>query len=155
MVKIMFVCHGNICRSPMAEFIFKKMVADKGLSDKFLIRSSATSSEEIINGVGNPVYPAAKAELAKHGIIPEGKYSVQLRRDDYDKYDLFIGMDSANIRNMHIILDGDPEKKIRKMMDYTNRPGDVADPWYFGHFDTTYRDIYEACEGLLNDITAN
>ena len=123
MKRIMFVCHGNICRSPMAEFIFKKMVSEHGLADEFLIKSSATSSEEIINGVGNPVYPAAKAELAKHGIVPEGKYSVQLRRDDYDKYDLFIGMDSANIRNMHVILGGDPEGKIHKLMDYTCRRG--------------------------------
>ena len=155
MVRLMFVYHGNICRSPMAEFIFKKMVTDRGLADKFLIKSSATSSEEIINGVGNPVYPKARAELEKHGISPDGKYSVQLCRDDYEKYDLFIGMDSANIRNMHIILGGDYEKKIRKMMDYTNRPGDVADPWYVGHFDTTYRDIYEACEGLLDDLVAH
>jgi protein-tyrosine phosphatase len=152
MVKIMFVCHGNICRSPMAEFIFKKMVADCGLSDKFLIKSAATSDEEIINGVGNPVYPPARAELAKHGISPDGKYSVQLKRSDYDKYDLFIGMDSANIRNMHRILGRDPEGKIRKMMDYTSRPGDVADPWYVGNFDVTYRDIYEACEGLLETL---
>ena len=152
MVRIMFVCHGNICRSPMAEFVFKKMVADRGLSDNFLIRSAATSDEEIINGVGNPVYPPARAELEKHGISPDGKYSVQLKASDYDKYDLFIGMDSANIRNMHVILGGDPEKKIRKMMDYTSRPGDVADPWYVGHFDVTYRDVYEACEGLLKTL---
>ena len=153
MTKIMFVCHGNICRSPMAEFIFKKMVAERGLSAEFEIRSSATSAEEICNGIGKPVYPAAMAELAKHGIVPTGKRAVQLRRDDYDKYDLFIGMDSANIRNMHRILGGDPDGKIRKMMDYTNRPGDVADPWYVGHFDTTYRDIYEACEGLLRTLS--
>ena len=152
MVKIMFVCHGNICRSPMAEFIFKKMVAECGLSDQFLIRSAATSDEEIINGVGNPVYPPARAELERHGISPDGKVSVQLKNSDYDKYDLFVGMDSANIRNMHIILGGDPEKKIRKLMDYTSRPGDVADPWYVGNFDVTYRDVYEACEGLLETL---
>ncbi len=148
----MFVCHGNICRSPMAEFIFKKMVADRGLSDKFLIRSAATSDEEIFNGVGNPVYPPARAELEKHGISPDNKRAVQLQKSDYDKYDLFIGMDSANIRNMHRILGGDPEKKIRKMMDYTSRPGDVADPWYVGRFDITYRDISEACAGLLETL---
>ncbi|MBO5701506.1 MAG: low molecular weight phosphotyrosine protein phosphatase [Clostridia bacterium] len=152
MVKIMFVCHGNICRSPMAEFIFKKMVAERGLSAEFEIRSSATSAEEITNGVGKPVYPPARAELEKHGISPDGKQAVQLQHSDYDKYDLFIGMDSANIRNMHRILGGDPEKKIRKMMDYTDRPGDVADPWYVGNFDVTYRDIYEACEGLLETV---
>ncbi len=152
MVKIMFVCHGNICRSPMAEFIFKKMVAERGLSAEFEIKSSATSAEEIWNGIGNPVYPPAKAELAKHGISPDGKRAVQLQKSDYDKYDLFIGMDSANIRNMHRILGGDPDGKIRKMMDYTDRPGDVADPWYVGNFDVTYRDIYEACEGLLKTL---
>ena len=153
MKKIMFVCHGNICRSPMAEFIFKKMVAERGLSAEFEIKSSATSTEEIINGVGNPVYPPAMAELAKHGIVPTGKRSVQLRRDDYEKYDLFVGMDSANIRNMHIILGGDPEGKIHKLMDYTCRPGDVADPWYSDRFDIAYRDIFEGCEALLKDIT--
>ncbi len=152
MVKIMFVCHGNICRSPMAEFVFKKMVEERGLSDQFLIRSAATSAEEIVNGVGKPVYPQARAELEKHGISPDGKQAVQLKLSDYDKYDLFIGMDSANIRNMHVILGGDPEKKIRKMMDYTARPGDVADPWYVDHFDVTYRDIYEACDGLLKTL---
>jgi protein-tyrosine phosphatase len=152
MVKIMFVCHGNICRSPMAEFVFKKMVEERGLSDQFLIRSAATSAEEIENGVGKPVYPQARAELEKHGISPDGKQAVQLKLSDYGKYDLFIGMDSANIRNMHVILGGDPEKKIRKMMDYTARPGDVADPWYVGHFDVTYRDIYEACDGLLKTL---
>ena len=152
MVKIMFICHGNICRSPMAEFIFKKMVAERGLEAKFVIRSAATSAEEIENGVGNPVYPAARAELERHGISPDGKRAVQLQGSDYDKYDLFIGMDSANIRNMHRILGGDPNGKIRKMMDYTTRPGDVAYPWYVGHFDVTYRDIYEACEGLLGTL---
>jgi protein-tyrosine phosphatase len=136
----------------MAEFIFKKMVADLGLSENFLIRSAATSAEEITNGVGKPVYPQARAELERHGISPYGKLAVQLQGSDYDKYDLFIGMDSANIRNMHRILGGDPEGKIRKMMDYTSRPGDVADPWYVGNFDVTYRDIYEACEGLLKTL---
>lgn len=141
-----------VCRSPMAEFVFKKMVEERGLSDQFLIRSAATSAEEIVNGVGKPVYPQARAELEKHGISPDGKQAAQLKLSDYGKYDLFIGMDSANIRNMHVILGGDPEKKIRKMMDYTARPGDVADPWYVGHFDVTYRDIYEACDGLLKTL---
>ena len=155
MVKIMFVCHGNICRSPMAELIFKKMVAERGISAEFEIRSSATSTEEIWNGIGNPVYPPARAELAKHGISADGKRAVQLQRSDYDKYDLFIGMDSANIRNMHIILGGDPEGKIRKMMDYTSRPGDVADPWYSDRFDVAYRDIYDGCKALLEIIKNN
>ncbi len=148
----MFVCHGNICRSPMAEFIFKKMVAERGLSAEFEIRSSATSTEEIWNGIGNPVYPPARAELAKHGITCEGKRAVQLQRSDYDKYDLFVGMDSANIRNMHHILGGDPDGKIHKLMDYTSRPGDVADPWYSDRFDIAYRDIFEGCAGLLESL---
>lgn len=152
MVKIMFVCHGNICRSPMAEFIFKKMVAERGLSAEFEIKSSATSTEEIWNGIGNPVYPPAKAELAKHGISCDGKRAVQLQKSDYGKYDLFVGMDSANIRNMHRILGGDPDGKIRKLMDYTARPGDVADPWYSDRFDIAYRDIFEGCEALLETL---
>ncbi|MBP3447312.1 MAG: low molecular weight phosphotyrosine protein phosphatase [Clostridia bacterium] len=152
MLKIMFVCHGNICRSPMAEFIMKNLVKKQGREKDFLILSSATSTEEIWNGVGNPVYPPAKAELAQHGISCEGKRAIQLKKDDYDKYDLFIGMDSANIRNMHRILGGDPEDKIRKLMDYTDRGGDVADPWYTRSFDVTYRDVLEGCEGLLKEI---
>ena len=152
MIKIMFVCHGNICRSPMAEFIMKKLVKESGLDDDFLIKSSATSTEEIWNGVGNPVYPPAKAELQRHGIGCEGKRAVQLRSDDYGKYDLFIGMDSANMRNMHRIFGGDPENKIRKLMDYTDRGGDVADPWYTRSFDITYRDVLDGCTKLLDAI---
>lgn len=152
MIKILFICHGNICRSPMAEFIFKRMVAERGLEAEFEIRSSATSTEEIWNGIGNPVYPPAKAELAKHGISCDGKRAVQLQKSDYAEYDLFVGMDSANIRNMHRILGGDPEGKIRKLMDYTSRPGDVADPWYSDRFDIAYRDIYEGCAGLLETL---
>ena len=152
MTKIMFVCHGNICRSPMAEFIMKKLVREQGLEDKFLIQSSATSTEEIWNGIGNPVYPPAKSELMKHGISCEGKRAVQLRSDDYRKYDLFIGMDSANIRNMTRILNGDPDSKIRKLMNYTDRGGDVADPWYTRSFDITYRDILEGCTNLLEAL---
>ena len=152
MIRIMFVCHGNICRSPMAEFVLKKMVSERGMADQFYIASSATSTEEIWGDVGNPVYPPAKAELAKHGISCEGKRAVQLTRADYDKYDLFIGMDSANIRNMHRMLCGDPQGKIRKLMDYTDRGGDVADPWYTRRFDVTYSDVLAGCEGLLKEI---
>lgn len=151
-VRMMFVCHGNICRSPMAEFIMKDMVAQKGLSDAFLIASCATSTEEIWNGIGNPVYPPAVAELAKHGLRCDGKRAVQLRREDYSKYDLFIGMDSANIRNMHRIFGGDPEGKIRKLMEYTERGGDVADPWYSDRFDIAYRDIEEGCRALMDAL---
>ncbi len=154
MLKIMFVCHGNICRSPMAEFIFRKMASEQGIHD-VSVASSATSTEEIWNGIGNPVYPPAKAELAARGIDCAGKRAVQLTKSDYAKYDLFIGMDSANIRNMHRIFGGDPSSKIRKLMDYTSRGGDVADPWYSGHFDVTYRDIYDGCLALAERIKNN
>lgn len=152
MTRIMFVCHGNICRSPSAEFIMKKLVAEKGLSSQFEISSSATSTEEIWNGVGNPVYPPMKRELEKNGIDCRGKMAVQLQKSDYDKYDYLIGMDSANIRNMHRILGGDPENKISKLMDFTKRGGDVADPWYSERFDIAYNDIYEGCKALLEKL---
>ena len=151
-IKIMFVCHGNICRSPMAEFIMKDLVEQHQLSERFFVASSATSTEEIWNGIGNPVYPPARAELAKHGLGCDGKRAVQLQREDYSKYDLFVGMDSANIRNMHRILGGDPEGKIRKLMEYTGRGGDVADPWYSDRFDVAYGDIEEGCCALLADL---
>ena len=146
---IMFVCHGNICRSPMAEFIFKDMIKKLGREDEFIVASSATSTEEIWNGIGNPVYPPARAELGKHGISCEGKRAVQLKKSDYDKYDMFIAMDSNNIRNIARIFGWDPDGKVHKMMDFTNRKGDVADPWYSGHFDVTFADISEGCEGLI------
>ena len=150
MKRIMFVCHGNICRSPMAEFIMKDMVRRRGIAEGFVIASSATSTEEIWNGVGNPVYPPAREELLSMGISCEGKRAVQLKKSDYDRYDLFVGMDSMNIRNMHRILGGDPDGKIRKLMEFTNRGGDVADPWYTGNFDVTRRDVCDGCEALLN-----
>lgn len=153
MIKIMFVCHGNICRSPMAEFILKDMVKKQGLAGEFMIASSATSTEEIWNGTGNPVYPAAKRELERHGLSCNGKRAVQLKPDDYEKYDYFIGMDNANLRNMKRIFGGDPKNKISRIMDYTDRRTDVADPWYSGRFDTAYRDIYDGCAGLLNNLS--
>ena len=153
MKKIMFVCHGTICRSPMAEFIFKDMVKKSGRENDFFIASSATSTEEIWGGIGNPVYPPARAELAKHGISAEGKRAVQLKKEDYDKYDLFIGMDSANIRNMYRILGGDPDGKIHKLKDYSGRGGDVSDPWYSDRFDIAFSDIYEGCLALFNMLT--
>ncbi len=148
----MFVCHGNICRSPMAEFIMKDLVKKCGKEHEFVISSSATSTEEIWNGVGNPMYPPAKAELDRQGIPHTPRHATQLARSDYEKYDLFIGMDSANIRNMHRILGGDPMGKIHKLMDYTARGGDVADPWYSDRFDIAYRDISDGCTALLNEI---
>lgn len=153
MTKLMFVCHGNICRSPMAEFIFKDMAEKMGITQNFEVSSCATSTEEIWNGIGNPVYPPAKNELEKHGIRCDGKRAVQLKISDYDNYDLFIGMDSANIRNMTRILDGDPKNKIRKLMNYTERGGDVADPWYSDRFDIAYKDIYDGCKGLIEELT--
>lgn len=148
----MFVCHGNICRSPMAEFIFRDLAAKRGMSEKFFAASSATSSEEIWNGTGNPVYPPAKEELRKHGLSCEGKRAVQLQKSDYGRYDLFIGMDSANIGNMLRIFGGDPCGKVHKLMDYTARGGDVADPWYSRRFDVAYRDIAEGCAALLQAL---
>ena len=148
----MFVCHGNICRSPMAEFIFKDLAEKQGIADPFVVSSSATSTEEIWNDVGNPVYPPAKAELAKHGLFCNGKRVVQLEKNDYDKYDLFVGMDKANIRNMLRIFGGDPDGKVRKLMDYTDRGGDVADPWYSRRFDVAYQDILEGCTALLEAV---
>lgn len=148
----MFVCHGNICRSPMAEFIMKKLVADAGLQDKFYISSSATSTETIhYNGMGSPVYPSAKAELRKHGIGCEGKLSVQLKKSDYENYDYFIGMDTANIRNMKKILGDD--KKIYKLLTFAGRSDDVDDPWYTDDFRTAYEDIYSGCSELLKKLT--
>ena len=152
MKKIMFVCHGNICRSPMAEFIFKDMLAEEGRSAEFFVASSATSDETVWNGSGSRVYYAAREELEKHDISCEGKLSVQLTRADYEKYDLFIGMDSANIRNMRAIFGGDPSGKIRKLMDYTGSGADVSDPWYSRRFDIAYLDIYAGCRALLDSF---
>ena len=149
MIGIMFVCHGNICRSPMAEFILKDMLKRRGWENRFRVASCATSTEEIWGGHGSPMYPPAKAMLTAHGIPYTEREAVQLRRSDYAEYDLFIGMDSANIRNMTRMLGGDPQGKIRKLMDFTSRGGDVADPWYSRNFDDAYRDIWDGCEGIL------
>ncbi len=146
-IKVMFVCHGNICRSPMAEFIMRKLVNEASLSDEIFVASSATSTEEIWHGQGNPVYPPAKAELKKHGISADGKYAVQLQASDYVKYDYFIGMDTMNIRNMKRILGSDD--KIYKMMTFAGRSDDVSDPWYSDDFRKAYNDIEEGCKGLL------
>ena len=150
-IRILFVCHGNICRSPMAEFVMKSLVQEAGLEDNFLIESAATSAEEI----GNPVYPPARRKLAEHGIGCQGKTARQMTRADYERYDLLVGMDSRNIRNMLRICGGDPEGKISMLMDYTRRPGDVADPWYTGDFDATWRDVQEGCRGLLAHLTTH
>lgn len=148
MKRILFVCHGNICRSPMAEFIMKDIVAKAGLADKFWIESASTSTEEI----GNEVYPPAKHKLAQHGISCKGKTARQMTGNDYSKFDLLIGMDEYNIRNMVRICKGDPEGKIHKLLDYTARRGDVADPWYTRDFDATWRDVTEGCQSLLDSL---
>ena len=148
MTKIMFVCHGNICRSPMAEFIFKDLIKKRGVSDRFVVASCATSTEEL----GNPVYPPARAELARHGLDCSGKYAVQLKKSDYDNWDLFILMDDNNVRNMLRMIGTDPQNKMHKLLDYTNRGGNVADPWYYGNFDVTYADILEGCTALLDSL---
>lgn len=149
-VSILFVCHGNICRSPMAEFVMKQLVEEAGRSDEFAIASAATSTEEI----GNPVYPPARRKLAEHGIGCAGKTARQMTRADYDRFDLLVGMDEANIRNMRRISGGDPEGKIHQLLAFTERPGEVADPWYTGNFDATWRDVLEGCQCLLNKITS-
>ena len=154
MIKILFVCHGNICRSPMAEFVFRKKAAERGVSPLFSVSSAATSTEEIWNGVGNPVYPPAREELKKHGLSCEGKRAVQLQKSDYERYDLFVGMDSANLRNMHRIFGSDPRGKICKLLDFADG-GEVADPWYSHRFDVAYFDIRRGCEGLLKTLIRN
>ena len=148
MIKILFVCHGNICRSPMAEFVMKDMVKKRGREDEFYIASCATSTEEIWRGIGNPVYPPARRELAKHGIDCGDKRAVQITPEDYDRYDIILCMDSNNMRNIKHIIPLDPQNKIRKLMDFVGG-GDVADPWYTDDFETTYRDVYAGCRALL------
>lgn len=155
MIRVLFICHGNICRSPMAEFVFKDLVNKAGLQDQFYIASAATSTEEIWNGVGNPVYPPAKAELARHGLSCEGKRAIHLEKADYDRYDYLIGMDSANIRNMCRLFDGDPDDKVSLLLNYAGKACDIADPWYSGDFGATYRDVLEGCEGLLEYLKQN
>ena len=148
MIKILFVCHGNICCSPMAEFYMKELVRREGAEQQFEIASAATSTEEL----GNPVYPPARRVLAAHGISCAGKTARQITRADYDRYDLLIGMDALNLRNMRRFFGGDPQGKISLLLDYTDRPGDVADPWYTGDFEETWRDVAEGCRGLLTRL---
>ena len=143
--KILFVCHGNICRSPMAEFVMKNLVEEAGLQNQFEIASAATSTEEI----GNPVYPPARRKLAEHGIGCQGKTARQMTMDDYRYYDLIIVMDHNNVRNLKRLLGDDTDHKIHLLMEYTHRPGEVADPWYTGNFEATWQDVLEGCQGLL------
>ena len=147
-ISILMVCHGNICRSPMAEFVLKDMVKKAGLADRFEIASAATSTEEI----GNPVHRGTREKLRQVGISVAGKTAVQLRKSDYDKYDYLIGMDDANIRNMIRIAGGDPDHKICKLLEFAGSTRDIADPWYTGNFDETYDDILEGCEAFMDRL---
>lgn len=152
MVRVLFVCYGNICRSTMAEFVLKDMVAKRGLSGQFHIESAATSTEEL----GNPVYPGTQRVLRAHGIGGfEGKRARQLRRADCNDFDLIIGMDEANMRNTGRMLGGDAQGKLHKLLEFAGSTRDVADPWYTGDFDTTYEDVCDGCEGLLNFLGAS
>ncbi len=146
MINVLFVCLGNICRSPMAEFVFRDMVKERGLADQFHIASAATSSEEL----GNPVHHGTTDKLKEYGISTKGKYAVQLKRRDYQAYDYILGMEYRNIRGIHRIIGSDPERKVSRLLDYTGQPRDIADPWYTGNFDRTYDDIVEGCEGFLD-----
>lgn len=148
MTRILFVCLGNICRSPMAEYVMRDLARRAGLEDQIQVASAATSREEL----GNPVYPPARRKLAEHGIACEGHAARQMTVADYDRFDLLIGMDQNNLRNMNRICGGDPQHKLRMLMDYTDRPGEVADPWYTGDFECTWQDVLAGCQGLLAQL---
>ncbi len=147
MIKVLFVCHGNICRSTMAEYVMKDMVKKAGLEDCFYIDSAATSREEI----GNPVHRGTQQKLKEENIPCGNHRARQLRKEEYQEFDYIIGMDTWNIRNMMRILGSDPEAKVSKLLDFSEHSGDIADPWYTGDFDKTYEDVKEGCEGLLKD----
>lgn len=151
MIKILFVCLGNICRSTMAEYVMKHMVKEAGLSDQFYIDSAGTSDEEH----GNGVHPGTRRKLQSVGIPCGDHRAVQMKRSDYDRYDYLIGMEAVNLRNMMRITGGDPEHKIYRLLDFTNRHEDIADPWFTGNFDETYEDIDEGCRALLNWLLTN
>ena len=149
MIRILFVCHGNICRSPMAEFVMKDLVKNAGREEEFYIESAATSTEEL----GNPVHYGTRSILARHGISCDGKYARQMTRADYAGFDLLIAMDDRNLRNMERFTGGDPDGKVSMLMDYTDHPGEVADPWYTGDFQATWDDVYDGCSGLLEELS--
>ena len=148
MTKILFVCYGNICRSPMAEYVMKGLVQKAGLEEQFEIASAATSTEEL----GNPVYPPARRKLAEHGLSCAGKTAVQVKRQDYESYDWLVCMDRYNLQNLHRMLGGDPQKKIIRLLDLTTLARDVADPWYTGDFEATWQDLNVGCKALLEKL---
>lgn len=150
MIKVLFICHGNICRSPMAEFILKDMITARGMDDKFHIESAATSYEEI----GNPVYPPARTELAKHGISCAGKTARKLMKSDFKEFDYLIAMEEYNLRNIRREFGAQLTEQVTLLLDYTDTPGDIDDPWYTGSFDVTYREIVAGCEGFLEQFAS-
>ena len=150
MIKVLFICHGNICRSTMAQFVFDYLARQKGLGGEFYLDSAGTSTEEL----GNPVHPGTRRKLAQVGVPCPTHYARQLKKDEYGKFDLLIGMDQANLRNMNRMLGGDPDGKIHGLLDYAGRPGqNIADPWYTGNFDETYEDVLAGCQALLDHLT--
>ena len=148
MIKVLFICHGNICRSPMGMYILRKMVNEEGLSDHFQIDSAATSTEEL----GNPVYPPAYRKLAEMGIDAKGHRAHQMKRREYDEYDYIIAMDKWNLRNLDYIIGRDTENKVSLCLDFTDEPGEIDDPWYTRDFDTAYDQIYRGCRGFLDHL---
>ena len=148
MIKVMFVCHGNICRSPMAEFVLKDMVKKRGIEQEFFISSAATSAEEI----GNGVHRGTREKLKQYGISTEGKYAVQLKKQDYQKYDYILAMDKQNVKNIQKIIERDSQNKVHLLLSYAEKNRDIADPWYTGDFDKTYDDIVEGCNAFLNKL---
>jgi Protein-tyrosine-phosphatase len=151
MTKILFVCHGNICRSPMAEFVMKHIANQAGLSSDFEIASAGTSAEEL----GNPVYPQSRDKMLQHGIDSSGKFARKLRRDDYDHYDYLVGMDAANYRNMLKMYENDPDNKISLLLGFAGQTRDIADPWYTGNFEETWQDVNLGCKAMMKSITDN
>lgn len=147
-IKVLFVCLGNICRSPMAEFVFRDMVQKQGLDEFFEIASAGTSSEE----TGNPVHPGTRKILSRLGISTEGKRAVKMTASDYPQYDYILAMEQRNVTNILRIIGQDTDHKVCRLLDYSNQPRDIADPWYTGEFDQTYSDVYEGCEALLHSI---
>ena len=153
MIKVLFICHGNICRSPMAEFMLRDRAEKAGVAGRLVVASAAVSSEEIIHGVGNSVYPPARAELARHGIDCGNKRARLLRREDYENYDLLIGMDRSNLRGMLHLFGGDPQGKLRTMLSFAGRESEeVADPWYTGDFRRTWEDLAAGCDGIMREL---